>query len=214
MKLKKLNDNELQIIISHQDLRVRNLKKWDLVPYNPHAQHLFQEILEKASADCGFEVMQDTQLVVEAYPISDESMIITIRKFHEDREQYHRYWKDEKEDERPSLEAPISLNAGALQSQTPSTPQLGVLGIYEFETLEDAIEASHAIASAYQGGSRLYQSRDGAYFILLEDVRSLDGAMAGHLIEYGVRTPYSLAFLEEHTDCVIPSGAVHSLAFV
>lgn len=207
MKLKKLNDNELQIIISHQDLRARNLKKWDLVPYNPHAQDLFQEILEKAGTDCGFEVMQDTQLVVEAYPISEESMIITIRKFHQDGplKQIH---KDALLSDEKVIEVPIALGSEEDRHQT-----LGDLRIYEFESLDDIIEVSHAIDSYYHGGSRLYKSDD-IYHLVLEDMLKLDGSMMGYLIEYGLPTDYSLAFLDEHATQVIDEEAVHKLALV
>ena len=48
MKFNRVNDNKLQIIISRDDLVERDLKKWDLVPYNPNSQRIFQEILEEA----------------------------------------------------------------------------------------------------------------------------------------------------------------------
>ena len=48
MKFNLVNDDKLQIIISKEDMAKRDMRKWDLVPHNPEAQKLFQEILEEA----------------------------------------------------------------------------------------------------------------------------------------------------------------------
>ena len=49
------------------------MRKWDLMPNNPEAQRMFQEILEEARDVCGFDVGQNTQLMIEAYPMTGES---------------------------------------------------------------------------------------------------------------------------------------------
>ena len=41
---------------------------------------MFQEILEEARDVCGFDVGQNTQLMIEAYPMTGESMLITVTK--------------------------------------------------------------------------------------------------------------------------------------
>ena len=77
MKFNLVNDNKLQIIVSREDMVQRDIHKWDLVPHNPEAQKLFQEILEEAHEACGFDVGKDAQLMIEAYPITGDSMLIT-----------------------------------------------------------------------------------------------------------------------------------------
>ena len=54
MKFNRLDDNKLQIIMNKDDLRKRNIAKWDLLPYNPQAQKVFQDILDEAYEECGF----------------------------------------------------------------------------------------------------------------------------------------------------------------
>ena len=80
MKFNLVNDDKLQIIISKEDLERREMRKWDLMPNNPEAQRMFQEILEEARDVCGFDVGQNTQLMIEAYPMTGESMLITVTK--------------------------------------------------------------------------------------------------------------------------------------
>ena len=80
MKFKRINDNRLQIIVTSKDLLARNIRKWDLVPHNSIAQELFKEILEKATNDCNFQVMQDTPILVEIYPIEGDSLLLMLTK--------------------------------------------------------------------------------------------------------------------------------------
>lgn len=90
MKFNRLDDNKLQIIMNKDDLRKRNIAKWDLLPYNPQAQKVFQDILDEAYEECGFEVDNNAQLMIEALPLTAESILITVTKvesgFREDLE--------------------------------------------------------------------------------------------------------------------------------
>lgn len=208
MKFKRLSEDKLQIIISQSDLNDRNMKKWDLVPYNPDARELFEEILERASEDCGFEVKRDTQLIVEAYPISGESMIMTITKITDVGEGYRHFL--EQEQERDSIQRAQRnqlIDFMAVIEDDPVT-------IYEFEELEHVIETAHALSGHYEAGSQVFKGRDGKYYLLFDDMEALDGNVLGHLLEYGSRTRYSRAFLNEHTEAIIADGAIEKLATV
>ena len=204
MKFGRLSDDKLQIIISQEDLNLRALKKWDLAPYNPQAQELFQEILEKANKDCGFEVRQDSQLMVEAYPISGESMIMTITKVSD-------------------LDSALEMDAPAASSEEAGHQNLDryinaieddLVTIYEFESLEHVIETAHLLDDFYSADSQVYQGKDGVYYLLFGDMGALDGSVLGHLLEYGNRTRFSRAYLSEHTRLIIPEQAIQKLATV
>lgn len=202
MKFNLLNENKLQIIISQNDLKSRNLKKWDLVPYNPNAQALFQEILEHANEACGFEVMRDTQLMVEAYPISGDSMIMTITKLaHQD------------DLSAMDLEHTPHRQGNMLQEFLDLLQQKEYV-VYEMTDLEDVIEVSHVLISRYEKDSALYKGPEGNYYLVLEDVDQLKPEATGHLIEYAQPTAYSKAFLNEHTTCIIPEHAVNHLGTI
>lgn len=199
MKFNMLNENKLQIIISQKDLSSRNLKKWDLVPYNPSAQALFQEILEHANEACGFEVMRDTQLVVEAYPITGDSMIMTITKIGEGN--YQQMLEDlEKFQDTNTIKDFLSM----LDEKE--------YVIYEVPELESMIEIAHFIHEGYQDESSLYKGDKGQYYLVLEAVDKLEAEYFGHLIEYAVPTTYSKAFLHEYTTCIIPENAIGHLS--
>lgn len=199
MKFNLLNEKKLQIIISQSDLKTRNLKKWDLVPYNPNAQALFQEILEHANEACGFEVMRDTQLMVEAYPISGDSMIMTITKL-----------SGQEDMATVEMEHTPQRNGHMLQEFLDLLQQKEYV-VYEMADVEDVIQVAHVLVSRYEKDSALYKGTDGTYYLVLEDVDNLVSEVTGHLIEYALPTALSKAFLNEHTTCIIPEQAVNHL---
>lgn len=200
MKFNRLNDDKLQIIVSRDDLLERNMKKWDLVPYNPTAQKLFQDILEEAYDECGFEVAQDTQLMIEAYPMTGESMIITITKvsslgkglFDFDLEGLEDIFVDEFSDD----EGPIIENDEM---------------VYLFHELEDAIQLSKLISDHYNDKSGLYKCGR-IYYLMLENITALGEKYVGFLSEYGELTGTSSAYIQEHGTQVIKEDALSILA--
>ncbi|MFM9413297.1 adaptor protein MecA [Peptococcus simiae] len=204
MKFKRLSDDKLQIIITQDDLNLHALKKWELAPYNPQAQELFQEILEKANRDCGFEVHRDSQLMVEAYPISSESMIMTITKVSEGRLPFDFDQASESSDD--ALKENLAQYMDAIEDD--------LVTIYEFDSLEYVIETAHALDGFYQAESQVYKGRDGQYYLLFGDMGALDGRVLGHLLEYGNRTRYSRAYLSEHAHLIIADKAIEKLASV
>lgn len=206
MKFKRLSSNKLQVIVTQNDLLTRNIKKWDLLPYNPQTQELFQEILRQAAESCGFEIKREAQLIVEAYPVSSESMIIIITKISDDKENQNHFLNLELESMIDShyQEKDISL----------STIENNNVSIFEFEELEDIIETAHVICGHYRANSSVFKSYNGKYFLLLEDLSSLDQNVLGFILEYSYRTKYSRAFLNEHTEAIIVEGAIEKLALV
>lgn len=201
MKFNLVNENKLQIIISSKDLSARDLKKWDLVPYNPNAQLLFQEILDHANEACGFEVMRDTQLMVEAYPITGESMIMTITKIGSHAEEGPRYEGHPGFGERSHrLDDFMSL----LEDKK--------YAIYEVLELEDVIELAHRLPDPENIPSSLYKGYDGIYYLLIPDVDRLGEQSLGPMVEYSHPTAYSPAYLEEHADLIIANRALSHLS--
>lgn len=203
MKFNLLNEKKLQIIISSKDLSARDLKKWDLVPYNPNAQRLFQEILDHANEACGFEVMRDTQLMVEAYPISGESMIMTITKIGSLPEDH--------QEPRPSSKASVSDHPF---EEFMTMLENKKYAIYEVLNIEDAIDLAHRLPAPEMVPSSLYKGRKGSYYLLIPEVDLLGDQSLGLIFEYSHPTPYSPAFLEEHTDLIIPEDALRHLSLI
>ena len=200
MKLNRLNDDKLQILISKDDLQERDLKKWDIVPYNPVAQKMFQEILEEAYQECGFEVEQDTQLMIEAYPMTGESMLLTVTKVgslgkglfdldfleHQDDNYIDEFMSDDD----------VKLEMDEI--------------VYAFDDLEDVIAVAKRVVEQYEAVSSLYKC--GRKYYLVADSAAVLGADMAILSEYGEVEEISAAYLDEHGQLVIEKEAIERLA--
>lgn len=79
MKIEKLNENQIRATLSKEDLESRHLKLSEFAYGTDAARSLFAELLRFASYKLGFEV-DDTPLMIEAIPISSDSIVLIITK--------------------------------------------------------------------------------------------------------------------------------------
>ena len=66
MKIKKLTENKIQIIIKQEDLASRAIKMQNLLLTTPESQKLFLEILNKAKEEVNFNT-DGHKLLIEAF---------------------------------------------------------------------------------------------------------------------------------------------------
>ncbi len=202
MKFNLVNDNKLQVIISKEDMRQRNLHKWDMVPYNPVAQKMFQEMLEEAQRVCGFDVGQDTQLMIEAYPMTGDSLLVTVTKVSSTKRKLP-FDLDLEEIGHAFLE-------DLLQEDEDFPEKLTEDVVYQFAQLEDAIRLAKAIQPRFSGESSLYRYRE-CYYLLFPDEAAVE-ELHGILEEYGTWVDTVVDFFAEHGQVAIPAQAVEVLA--
>lgn len=196
MRFKRLNDNRLQILISNKDLLARNMKKWDLAPHSPHAQELFQEILDKAAKDCDFEVLQDTQLIVEAYPITGESLLMTITKVNDTLDAIQQIVEDDI----------LKLTKGDHYKEATD------FSLFQFTSLENIIEFALAMKDTYLGDTAVYKEvTTEAYLLKIEQIDLVPQAKIGWLHEYATEKNYTQAYLNEHCKTILSSQALDKL---
>lgn len=79
MHIEKINDNQIKCILTQRDLKIRELNLNELAYGTEKARSLFHEMLEQAHDIYGFEA-ENTPLMVEAIPISAESIILIITR--------------------------------------------------------------------------------------------------------------------------------------
>ena len=79
MKIEKLNENQLRATLSHEDLLRRQIRFSEFAYGTEAARALFQELLRFASYKLGFEV-DDSPIMVEAIPVSGDSLVLIITK--------------------------------------------------------------------------------------------------------------------------------------
>ena len=125
MKIERVNENQIRCTLTSFDLSVRNLNLRELAYGTEKARNLFREMIQKASNEVGFEA-EDIPLMVEAIPLSNESVMLIITKIEDPEELDTRFSKfspspeDEGEDLLSSLASELLEEADGLLNQLAS----------------------------------------------------------------------------------------------
>ena len=79
MKIEKINDNQIRCTLNKEDLQDRDIKLSELAYGTGKTRELFQDMMQQANDDFGFEV-NDIPLMVEAMPLASEGIVLVITK--------------------------------------------------------------------------------------------------------------------------------------
>lgn len=85
MKIEKVNDHQIRCTLTKADLADRQLKISELAYGTDKAKMLFRDMMQQASYEVGFEA-EDIPLMIEAIPLSSESIILIITKVEDPEE--------------------------------------------------------------------------------------------------------------------------------
>ena len=85
MKIEKVNDHQIRCTLTKEDLAKRDLKITELAYGTDKAKELFQDMMQQANLQYGFEA-EDTPLMIEAIPINSECIVLIITKVEDPEE--------------------------------------------------------------------------------------------------------------------------------
>ena len=80
MKIEKLTENKIRIILNLEDLEKNNIDLHSFMSNSIESQNLFIDILDKAEHEVGFTT-KDCKILIEALASSDGHFIFTITKY-------------------------------------------------------------------------------------------------------------------------------------
>ena len=92
MKLERVNDHQIRCTLTRADLAARQLKLSELAYGSEKAKSLFRDMMQKATYELGFDA-EDTPLMIEAVPVSSDSIILIITKVEDPEELDTRFSK-------------------------------------------------------------------------------------------------------------------------
>lgn len=92
MKIEKINDNQIRCTLTKDDLAKRQIKFSELAYGTEKAKSLFRDMMLQAANEFGFEA-NDIPLMIEAIPLSAESIILIITKVEDPEELDTRFAK-------------------------------------------------------------------------------------------------------------------------
>lgn len=79
MKIEKVSDTQIRCTLTKEDLADRHLKISELAYGTEKAKNLFRDMMQQASYEFGFEA-DDIPLMIEAIPVSSDTIILLITK--------------------------------------------------------------------------------------------------------------------------------------
>lgn len=216
MKIEKISDTQIKVFLNQSDLKERNIKLSELAYGSEKTQALFREMMEKAVASCGFEI-QNTPLMIEAIPVSSDSIMIIVSKVSESTEIEKKFnLLPEAKEARKFKKAIITEKASDIEIYDFTNSNTKV-SIFSFNTLDDASSASSRLINICNTVSSLYKYNK-RFFLVIETERDdtkKSNALELTLSEYGERHTSNLVskyFLDEHAEKLIKNNAVEILS--
>lgn len=193
MRVERLGQDKIRIFLTFDDLTERGIEKEDMWRDIPKVHELFNDMMEQAYEELGFEVSGPVAVEIFALPAQGMVVIVTRGKTGSTIE------KEEDEDE-AVYEMEVTLEESDLI-------------IYSFRDFEHLVEASHRINSILTNGGSIYYYQN-RYYLVIEEL-DLDQDRYHKLIailsEYGEVTPTTIYVIEEYGKIVIEDDAVKEI---
>lgn len=98
MKIEKINDNQIRCTLTKDDLAERQIKLSELAYGTEKVKSLFRDMMQQAAYEFGFEA-EDIPLMIEAIPLSADTVILVVTKVEYPEELDTRFSKFSEPDE-------------------------------------------------------------------------------------------------------------------
>ena len=215
MKIERISDNQIKFVLTEDDLLKWNLKLNELSYGSEKTQELFREIMDRATNECDFHANEDTPLIIEAVPISGESIMIMVTKLsnQEDLESRLGYPPILDNFTRGARSKPAA-DKGLHDFGTPmedSKKHTASDVVFEFPSLEAVVKGVTRISGSFFGRNMLSKYKNKYYLVFENEKYRLGHNQELILLEYGTRhsqSEMSKMFLMEHGEVIIPRNAV------
>lgn len=241
MKIEKIDENSIALILKDEELKNRNLKMSDLSYGSEKAQDLLVEVMNLAKTEVGFT--PDAPLAVEAVPLKDGDIKLIVTKVFNPDELDARYsrFTPMKNEKVPfsimqMLENTIDKFEEALKQgntrgidEVNNVEKLEItkgtdqIAIFEFDEIDKASDACRNVNS-YDYVSVFYKDEKNKKFYLVLSISgnvpklTMDdfNKVCNTLAEYGTRirgkVGMNQAYYEEHYKIIIKEDAVNKLS--
>ena len=241
MKIEKINENSISLVLQSEDLQNRNLKLADLSYGSEKAKNLLIEIMDLAKTQVGFN--PDAPLAVEAVPLKDGAIKLIVTKIDSPDEldsRYSRFTPTKKgnvpfsimqmlENTIDKFEEALKQNNVRGVNEVNNVEKLEVkkelepITIFEFDELDKVSDAAKNVQN-FDYVSVLYKDeKNSKYYLVLSlntnvtnESRASFAKVCNTLAEYGLRlkgkTGMNQAYYEEHYKIIIKEDAVSKLS--
>lgn len=196
MKIEKLNDNQIRCTLTKEDLDNHQIRISELAYGSEKAKKLFQDMMQQAQIEFGFEA-DNIPLMIEAIPISMESVVLIITKVEDPDELDTRFskfapFKDNAKIEAievdgadniidliqklceskikglsPKTETSNEKEKTAESVEAEVSSSIDLIRLYTFSKLDSVIDAAHSLNEFFNGENTLYKDRIDGFYHLV-----------------------------------------------
>lgn len=242
MKLERLNENTIRCLIEKSELIARHIDIEDMTYGSENTSELFEEMLDKASAELGFS--PNKSLVIEAVPLIEGSIELFISKVDSPDELDVRFSKFSPAKQNKGFPAFFEMLEGAfdkLEEELRSQNMQGLqninsnanmkedmrkedsyISIFSFESIDRATDATKRISGINFESSFFKDEKNKRYYLALSIDKNAEkeeleqfNKTCNLLAEYGEKVQgmgYNLAYYKEHYQVIIQDDAVDKLS--
>ncbi|RXT13875.1 genetic competence negative regulator [Ammoniphilus sp. CFH 90114] len=195
MRVERLSQDKIRIFLTFDDLHERGIEKEDIWRDIPKVHDLFNDMMEHAYQELGFEVMGPVAVEVFALPAQGMVVIVTRGRSQASTEDDADYDDDDIYEMEVTLEESEDI-------------------IFYFHDFEHLLEACHRTLSVLSEGGKVY-SYNNRYYLVLDDI-DMENQQLYHIIiallsEYGEASTVTKYVLAEYGKTLVPENAIQVL---
>ena len=215
MKFRKINDKTINCIITQDDLKQHGIKLDDLFDRKKNAVEFIKAIINKAARSVNFNMKNEyTSMRLSVLP--DQTVSLTISQDPFEAEKVQRV----KNAALPEGGTDENTAAGGYQTGIdPGRERAADTYLFSFPSLSAMAPCCRLLSSAKGIRSAVYYDRNaGTYYLVLEKGEDADESYDSSVLpanEFGRMVTCSdrtLAFMREHSECIVKSGALMKIA--
>lgn len=80
MRIEKLTDNKIRIVLNLEDLKEKNIDLHSFMSNSPESQDLFYDVLDEAEKEIGFKT-KDYKLMIESIAVPERELYSNCNSF-------------------------------------------------------------------------------------------------------------------------------------
>jgi adapter protein MecA 1/2 len=195
MRVERLSQDKVRIFLTFDDLTERGIQKDDMWRDIPKVHELFNEMMDQAYSEVGFEV--SGPVAVEVFALPAQGMVVIVTKGRLEGQQDEETDTDQDEE---LFELEVTLEESDFI-------------VYRFKDFEYLIQASKSIHPFLEEGGTLYHYKDQYYLFLnpLDMEEKQYGTLIAVLSEFGEASTITPYVLNEYGKIIIEQDAISTL---
>ncbi|MCF0121930.1 MAG: adaptor protein MecA [Lachnospiraceae bacterium] len=189
MKIEKINDSQIRCTLTSDDLASRKIKLSELAYGTEKAKILFQDMMQQAHYEFGFE-SDNSPLMIEAIPVASDSIVLIITKVENPEELdtrfskfspfddesgttketqfsgaddlvdlFHKIYEAKNKLQNSSIRKDTKKSSNQKATQDTEKITVNLVQTFRFCSLDDAILAAHSLNHFYSGKNSLYKNK-------------------------------------------------------